>query len=42
MWEIFEYHLETITIREFFCTLLLQRLGLFKSADKSQVRNNDE
>ena len=31
----FECHLEMITIGEFFCTLLLPRLVLFKFADES-------
>ena len=34
LWETFECHLETITIREFFCTLLLPKLGLFEFADE--------
>ena len=40
-WEIFECHLETITIREFFRTLLLPRLGLFEFADEPEVRPID-
>ena len=29
-WEIFDCHLEMITMRKFFRTLLLPRLGLFE------------
>ena len=35
-WEFFECHLETITIREFFLTLLLPRFGLFEFADEPE------
>ena len=35
-WELFECHFEMITIREFFCTLLLPWLGLFEFADEPE------
>ena len=35
-WEIIECHMETITKREFFRTLLLPRLGLFKFANEPE------
>ena len=40
-WEIFECHLESITIREFFSTLLLLRRGLFEFADKPDSSNHN-
>ena len=35
-WDFFECHLETISTREFFLTLLLPRLGLFEFADEPE------
>ena len=35
-WDFFECHLETITTREFFLTLLLPRLGLLEFSDEPE------